>query len=581
MPKFDESDYTFKEQFEAEDYENRFGSGGLLVFFLSLFLRRDNIEELANDALTDCNDDKKLDACLIDVDQGRAVVAQGYLSKRWGRDAAPANKASDLNTAISWLLAGDLEMIPTRVRAKAEELRAALKGGEIERIDVLYVHNCFESPNVETELATVSQSALALLDAYGAELPSVYTHEYGLDQIEELYRARDRDILVEDQLDVAGQVLGAIEGDGWEAAVCSIEAVWLYDLYKKHGSRLFSANLRDFLPITRHKSNINAGIRKTAAASPGKFWVYNNGITALTQELIPNGETLQVKGISIINGAQTTGALGECARDEIKDVRVLCRFVMADAGTDVQNIIRFNNTQNIIRPSDLRSNDAVQNRLGRELQEFQISYIYRRGGRKPQNAILAEEIAPFLCAFHRDLQTAGRNRREIFESNSVYEKVFNANISAEHLFLVWSLASAIDLLKRELKCKVVAAEATELEKQKYDVLKWSTSKYFVLFVVGECSEEILGRRVANRYSWKCKRTLVTPNGEEMRGHWTAAVSCILPFLANALGDLGSAYDVTRSTDLATKAGKKVRATLDGLATQTGPAFKGIRDSTVI
>jgi hypothetical protein len=582
MAKFVEGDYTFKAEFDEQEFPARFGPDALLVFFLSLFLKRDNVTELANDAITDGNNDKKLDVCFVDIDQGRAIIAQGYTAKEWGRPAALANKAADLNTAFSWLFAGDLDKIPERIRVKANELREALKRGEIERIDVFYVHNCFASQNVQTELATVASSVLAHLHELHCDSVTVSAREYDLDEIEDLYRARDRDILVEDELDVKGKVLGRIQGDGWEAAVCTVEATWLFDLYKKHSNHLFSANLREFLGTTRHKGNINAAIQKTAAASPGRFWVYNNGITALTQELIFTDEDgLRVKGLSIINGAQTTGALGECTREAVSDVRVLCRFVEAETRTVIEDIVRYNNTQNIIRPSDLRSNDAVQKRLADELASLRITYIHRRSGRIPKNAILAEEIAPILCAFHGDLQTAGRNRRDIFESNTTYERVFSPDVSGEHLFLIWSLANAIDSLKKDLKLKIGSEDARELEEQRYEVLKYSTSKYFVLFVVGACVEEILGRRIPNRYGWKCKRALVMPDGAEIQTCWVRAVACILPFVTNEVGKVGKAYDVTRSSEMAAQVAKGVRATLDGFAEQTQKEFKAIKDASLI
>jgi hypothetical protein len=55
-------------------------------------------------------------------------------------------------------------------------------------------------------------------------------------------------------------------------------------------------------------------------------------------------------------------------------VRVLCRFVECDSPEIVEQIVRYNNTQNIIRPSDLRSSDTIQKRLADEFRKYDITY---------------------------------------------------------------------------------------------------------------------------------------------------------------------------------------------------------------
>lgn len=43
----------------------------------------------------------------LDIGNGRITLAQGYYSIK-ERDEAPADKASDMNSAIAWLLSGDI-----------------------------------------------------------------------------------------------------------------------------------------------------------------------------------------------------------------------------------------------------------------------------------------------------------------------------------------------------------------------------------------------------------------------------------------------------------------------------------------
>jgi len=78
----------------------RYGDNALGLFALALRFGLDDLDTVAADSLTDGSDDKKCDIIYIDPDEGHAVLAQCYYSTRT-RSSAPANKASDLNTAVT------------------------------------------------------------------------------------------------------------------------------------------------------------------------------------------------------------------------------------------------------------------------------------------------------------------------------------------------------------------------------------------------------------------------------------------------------------------------------------------------
>src|SRR6266481_4139849 len=99
------------------------------VFAINLRFNLDDIQTIVSEAITGGGDDKKCDVVYVDKERQIAVVAQCYISKK-PRPAAPANKASDLNTAITWLLSTDLDQLPDAVKGRADELRAAINAGE-------------------------------------------------------------------------------------------------------------------------------------------------------------------------------------------------------------------------------------------------------------------------------------------------------------------------------------------------------------------------------------------------------------------------------------------------------------------
>ncbi len=563
MVETKQPEFTFKHVFTSDSVLQAYGQSSLLLFVLLHYLGADDVRALAAEALTDWADDKKADCCYIDVEEGRAVIAQAYLSKRWGKLSARANKASDLTTATSWLLAQNLSDVPELLRPKAKELQDGIRAGDIERIELLYVHNCHESKNVCDELRAAANSTKSHVQAISDKPVGVTYKEFGLESIESLYRSQDLDILVDGVLSLPGQVLNHVEEDSWKAVVISVPGSWIRKQYLEHGEALVSANLRGYLGA--RKGSINEAIKLTASAESRNFWVYNNGITCITNQLDLSESGYTVRGLSIINGAQTAGALAECDEDAAAHVRVLCRVVESKDKGLIEKIIVNNNTQNIIRPSDLVSNDRVQKDLAHAFQNYGISYVHRRSStRSPRNSISASAIGAALCAFHGEPQIAGRNSRDIFLSRPTYDRVFPPHISPEHVFLVTSLASAVDLVKYQTKEKVDKKIATQLDEQQYEVLRYSMSKHFMMYLAGAVAEQLLNTRIPNLHELKAKPAFVSGTNTQLESIWAGVLRTLLPHVARSAACCGSVYDVTRSTEKSKKVADDLQAVLASL-----------------
>jgi len=410
---------TFPEYLKHDAEYKQYGKNSLALFGMSLYLGIDEVDDFYSNSWTEDDGDKKIDLFYIDLNEARAAIAQVYISDTFGRKSAPSNKASDLNTACSWIFSADEKQIPKKIRPKAVELRNAIINREIERIDFLYVHNCIESSNVETELRTVTDGArdkiIALTGKKQLDIQLNY-RELGIKTIENLFKARDKDILVEDILTLPKGDYIEEKGDGWKAIQFTIIGDWIRKLYLKHGDDLFSANYRDYMGSFKRKGNINFEIAKTAEKEPKSFWVYNNGITALTNKILLTEKKIEMHGLSIINGAQTTGALGETSRNNAKPIKVSFRVVECKNKDRVNKIIKYNNTQNEIKAFDKRSGDPIQKRLSTEfLDKYSVTYLHRRTStRTPKNAITALSIAPFYALFMATLARHIGRRKTFF-----------------------------------------------------------------------------------------------------------------------------------------------------------------------
>ncbi|MBU9808280.1 hypothetical protein J1785_00570, partial [Rahnella sp. SL6] len=235
---------TWKEAFNAREDLAVYGDNGLALFSLTLKFGIDDLDSVAAESITDGQDDKKCDLVYINPEDEYAVIIQCYFSSKVN-PADPANKASDLNIALAWLLQRDINEVPTRLQSAAKEVRSKLSDGTIKNLHVWYVHNLPESANCRTELVTVQQTAATiLLSEFRDKKIVVHANEIGDETLTEWYNESLSPILVDEEymLDIDGGY--EVSGVKWKAFCTSISAKFLHKVYKKHKTKIFSANIR-------------------------------------------------------------------------------------------------------------------------------------------------------------------------------------------------------------------------------------------------------------------------------------------------------------------------------------------------
>jgi hypothetical protein len=550
------------------------------AYALSLFANLPDYLDVVADALTDGSDDKDIDLCLVDREAGQIYVAQSYLADEWDKPSAPGNKADDLLTGLSWLLRAKDSDIPQVLKKKAKEVQHALQSKEdkIDTVHLLYIHNCQESENVKSSLRTVASSGTTLIQNDSVRVSAL---EIGLPRLQHFYESLTKPIVVEESIEFDITAHTNEKGNGWEAIATTITGVMLHDLWQKHHDDLFSANVRGFLDMLRRKTSINRGILETVQTDPSRFWAYNNGVTILTKRIEVKGGKLTAQGVSVINGAQTTGVLGNAPRESAAKVRVPCRFIKSSDPKIVEQIIDFNNTQNAIKSFDFRSNDPSQRRLSSQFKDYDITYLHRRQGasRLPPGAIQAEVIAPYLAAFHGHFQIAIRQRRTIFEDRSTYGDVFPSSITADHVYMVQCLADAATKSKIELHEKVELGTANKPEKTTNEFLGHSTSKFFVAGVVGQLAEQVFGQPIPDLFAWSAKAAHVKQDRSFMEGCWKVVMNGLIPLIVKEAGD--DLYETVRSTTELKRVAENVGFLIHSLKSQFDSIMSAIRDVTEV
>lgn len=237
------------------------------------------------------------------------------------------------------------------------------------------------------------------------------------------------------------------ESDGNPAILMNIRGYDLARLAIKYTNTslgrniLFGQNLRESLS----KSKTYDGMANTIRKEPQNFWFYNNGITVIAEDYDTNHEEgniverIILKDFSIINGAQTTSALGKFLKnaqmdnneediEKLKKVFVLTRILKVTDDNFKSQIAIYNNTQNPITTRDMASNREEQLKLYDGLLSGKSPNIYmeiRRGMTPPNDVRLYKhqyttnlELAQLSYAgFVRDPFIAKDKKNAIFDTD--------------------------------------------------------------------------------------------------------------------------------------------------------------------
>jgi hypothetical protein len=554
------SESDWKVSLKALQGQASLDDDGIGVLALQLKFQLEDIEAVAAESVTGGGDDKKCDVLYVDKELQIAVIAQCYLSKK-ARAAAPANKASDLNTAVSWLLTRSLDDLPDALKGRADELRSAIAGGEVKQLYVWYVHNLPTSANVAAELTTVEHTARQALAAYpfGAEI-NVFAEELGEDELTRLYEQAERTIIVTDTFETTVPGVVELSADGWSAISTVVRGDWLAKLYSQYGANLFSANLRGYLGSRSSDSNINNGIKKTAEEEPENFWVYNNGLTALVidYEIGPRRRSgaakIAIDGLSIVNGAQTTGSLGSIGHPPSPDLLIPIRFVRSNRDSIISNVVRYNNSQNKLQAADFRSTDSIQERLRREFEKIPNAEYEggRRGGasdaiKRSKFTLPSYTVGQALSAFHGDPVTAYDKKSDIWTNESIYRRVFTERTSARHIVFCYSLLDEINSRRLILASKQRKDEdsLTQPEKEMLKFLNRKGASFLLVHVIASCMESITSKVITNKFDLQFAANISPAKSSQ---EWTPIVDVIL----SLSGQLDEAFSRNRISNESVK-----------------------------
>jgi len=301
------------------------------------------------------------------------------------------------------------------------------------------------------------------------------------------------------------------EGDYRELYIGEVSGAILATILQEHKASLFTMNIRDYVG----DSKTNKQIIQTALNDPSNFEYFNNGVTAVAGKIVPDikAKTLTCERMSIINGAQTVRSLltaikrpSDSKHKPVSSVRVLLRLMSFGYPAEVpfvNEVTKYNNTQNAVKVADFRSNDEVQKDMARRFNNLNLNgrkyeYKNKRSGKKRNSiAVTLEELTKALFAFRFGPDDMWGGTGKLFDASAtgLYTKVFDnpdspltesefnlitgTFLACDHVKRLWeehrkSLRSKQTTMHPALERKGLVYYAVgELERQSYAKQGWS------------------------------------------------------------------------------------------------------------
>lgn len=211
-------------------------------------------------------------------------------------------------------------------------------------------------------------------------------------------------------------------------------------------------NVRGFLGETSFNQNIKDSLKDC----PDNFFMYNNGLTIITADanvISYNSEKkykFTLKNYQLVNGGQTVHSIYEFLNkqenplcvENLRKAHVLVRIfkVESDEETDDSllkcKIAEYTNSQNAIKPSDLKSVDYRQIQIERYLETKGILYARKVGDvGKDDKAYTAritmEQLGKILYVYAGYPERVSSQRKKMFVE--YYDTIFSKDLELEGL----------------------------------------------------------------------------------------------------------------------------------------------------
>jgi hypothetical protein len=230
-----------------------------------------------------------------------------------------------------------------------------------------------------------------------------------------------------------------------KAVLVPVKAADLVALEGIADQSVFAFNVRG--PLGKTQVNKDIALSIDDAKSHKLFPLFHNGITIISKELEVTSDTLAVTDYYVVNGCQSLTALFDKRNNLTDDLRIITKFIKMDPDSPVADqITRFSNNQNGVKPRDFKSNHPIQIRLKNEFaQHYAGQYVFeiKRGELLTEGDVISNEDAGlYLRAF--DLKEPWTTHRKSEVLDDKHADLFGRpDVTADRIVLCQVIIDAI------------------------------------------------------------------------------------------------------------------------------------------
>jgi hypothetical protein len=410
--------------------------------------------------------DHGIDSVFISSDNTLWLVQSKYIEL--GRGEPELGDIAKFRDGVTDLIHGKFERFNQQLNTKAPEIQRALSQDEC-RVRVVLAYS-------GTAISDDRRHIFGDLErAFNGTNPAfLQCFIYGLSSLHDIQLVTHSAAPIESIIELNDY--GYVPSP-YRAFYGRISAKQLAELGALYGDALVERNIRRF----KGSSDVNDGINATLIDESHHFFYFNNGVTFLCEsisEIHPRDTNRQkgrfrARGISIINGAQTVGAIAKLSATHYENypAEVLATFVCLESAPDTfgDRVTQYRNRQNAVDLQDFAALDEKQSSWRQTLLMAGVEYIFKHGdGDLPASSSLfsVQEAAVALACSQRGgdwcdfIMAVKTDRKRLFRKpafvgdtallSDAYLRLFTDSLTARDL---WRSVQISRIVQKTMKAR--------------------------------------------------------------------------------------------------------------------------------